>query len=393
MTMKKRWAFGGWISLSLVGLLVGAGASFGTLKDLSTCSKKQITILATNDFHGAVEPSEVRIPGYPVKTVGGMSFWSGVVQSIREGIRTKLGDDCGGVLVVDAGDQFQGTLLSNFSEGELMFDLMNRVGYDAVVPGNHDYDFGPAGWLEDQVSSRTTDKDPRGVIKSLASRAKFTLISANTYLKDSLLDLNGHSVPVESVGCKTDQLIDWSRARRVEFAQPYVIKTVATTRVALIGLDNVQTPKTTTAANVSDLCFRDPFTEYMALREELKNRADVFVIVMHDGDTKNDFNMSSLVKKILAADPRGVDAVVAGHTHFVNEVNFNGVPAIQSGANGERFGRIDLFYDKQTQQVDRTQMKFVGGVFLDNNGCDYKSKTFCHVDGTAVGVDRLRFEG
>jgi 5'-nucleotidase len=400
MTTKNHWVFvsrslTSWIVLGWITLIAGAGVSLATWVDITAvqCSQKQITILGTNDLHGAVEPSKVRIPNVPEKTVGGMSFWSGVVDSIRKGIRAKMGDHCGGVLVVDGGDQFQGTLLSNFSEGELMFDLMNRVGYDAVVPGNHDYDFGPQGWLEDQVSDRTQSKDPRGVINSLAARAKFNLISANTYLKNSLLGLDGKPVVVESVGCTSDQIINWSQARRVEFAQPYVIKTVAMTRVALIGLDNIETPNTTTAANVSDLCFRDPFIEYMALRQELDQRADVFVIVMHEGDSKNDFKMSSLVKKILAANPRGVDAVVAGHTHFVNEVNVEGVPAIQSGANGEKFGRIDLFYDTKNKQVDRTQTKFVAGAFLDHQDCDIKSKSFCQNDGLVGGVPRLVFEG
>lgn len=91
----------------------------------------QITILGTNDFHGGIEPTDTASGG----KIGGLAFYAGVVRSIRQGVKTKLGDDNGGVLVVDAGDQFQGTLLSNFDEGKLMMSAMSIIGYDVAIPG------------------------------------------------------------------------------------------------------------------------------------------------------------------------------------------------------------------------------------------------------------------
>src|SRR5713101_2138443 len=75
---------------------------------VSGCAAKptQITILATNDIHGGIEPT-VSKDG---TTEGGLAAFSGTVQAIKAGLKRKLGDQAG-VLVVDAGDQFQGTLI------------------------------------------------------------------------------------------------------------------------------------------------------------------------------------------------------------------------------------------------------------------------------------------
>src|SRR5262245_57197508 len=87
----------------------------------------QLTILGTNDIHGGIEPSETQAGD----KMGGLAFYAGVVSAIRKGVQARAGDH-GGVLVVDAGDQFQGTLLSNFDEGKLIFSSMNEIGYDAA---------------------------------------------------------------------------------------------------------------------------------------------------------------------------------------------------------------------------------------------------------------------
>jgi 5'-nucleotidase len=347
-----------------------------------------ISILGTNDLHGAIQPKKVRpAKDAPEQTTGGMAFWSGVVKSIRTGVAKRYGNR-GGVLVVDGGDQFQGTLLSNYTEGALFFSLMNEVGYDAIVPGNHDYDFGPAGWLVDQVTAESSDKDSRGVIKSLAASAKFPLLSANTYLKESLRTIEGKPAAVDSVKCTTNDLIDWSQARRPGFLSPFVIKEVAGVRVAIIGLDNPETPRSTTVANVSDLCFRSSLEEYKTLRASLDGAADVFVVVIHDGDINQDLKLTELLNGILAWRKDGVDAIVGGHTHVVNRVEKNGVYGIQSGANGERFGRIDLVYDRKAGKVVREKTRVAAGAFLFQESCDERIEPFCRArEGAKISLE------
>jgi 5'-nucleotidase len=360
--------------------------------------KRHLTILATNDIHGSVEPQDSRYG-----PVGGMAFWSGVVRSIRQGISQKYGRS-GGVLVVDSGDQFQGTLLSNYSEGELVFDTMNAVGYDAAITGNHDYDFGPKGWLDDKVNSKNPDKNPRSVIETLAQRAKFPLVSANTFLRASIRDAEGNPIEVDNSGCTPkagSPAIDWSRAERPSFLQPYVIKKVAGVRVAIIGIDNPSTPQTTTPENVSDLCFRNEFESYRDVRAELQGKADVFIMLLHDGDASNEFNLTTLLNQLAALpgyEPgHAVDAILAGHTHFVNNVSVHGIPGIQDSHNGQAFGRIDLVWDAEHKTLSAADTRQYAGVYLDHEHCDKKAEDagFCAVivPQTAGARPTVAYEG
>jgi len=330
-----------------------------------------VSILATNDIHGAIQPKKSR-DGRPI---GGMAFWAGGVKAIREGLQKRYGDRAG-VRVLDGGDQFQGSLLSNYSEGSLFFNLMGDVGYDAIVPGNHDYDFGPEGWLVDQVPTGGSG-DPRGVIKKLSAQARFPMLSANTYKKASLKTVDAKETEVASIGCASKEILDWSAAERPEFLQPYIIKNVAGIRIAMIGLDNPSTPSTTTAANVSDLCFRNSFDEFKSVRSELEGKADLFIVVMHDGDINEEKNLTSFLEKAQKWNPEAVDAVIGGHTHQVNRVVRDGVFAIQSGSYGDAFGRIDLFIDLATKKVIKKKTRAAAGALLLSSECDKKISSFC----------------
>jgi 2',3'-cyclic-nucleotide 2'-phosphodiesterase (5'-nucleotidase family) len=330
-------------------------------------TRTQITILATNDIHGGIEPSLLK----DGTKEGGLAAFSGVVKAIKAGLKRKYGDRAG-VLVLDAGDQFQGTLISNINEGQLVFQSMSQAGYDAAIAGNHDYDFGPKGWLDDQVTPDTIDKDPRGALKVALSYAKFPLISANTFLCNSLYDSLGSNVQVTQKGCdpilqpgQPTPTIDWSRAQSPEFLKPYLVKQVGGVRVAVIGIDNVSTPFTTTAANVSDLCFGREDEAYLRVRKELEDKADVFILLVHDGNATTQ-HMTDIVKKLISSfsPTRGavVDAVISGHTHFTYNLNVLGVSVIQSGANGKAFGRVDLIYDPGSGRVDSSRTKSYAGV-------------------------------
>jgi 5'-nucleotidase len=360
---------------------------------VSGCTAKptQITILATNDIHGGIEPNVLK----DGTIEGGLAAFSGTVQAIKAGLKRKFGDQAG-VLVVDAGDQFQGTLISNYNEGRLVLEAMSQVGYDVAITGNHDYDFGPVGWLEDQVTPTTVDKDPRGALKAALAYARFPLISANTFLRASLRDALGNQIQVDPQGCdplaaagQPPPVIDWSRAMSPEFLKPYLIKEIGGVRVAVIGIDNVTTPTTTTPANVSDLCFEREADAYLRIRTELNGKADVFVLLIHDGNAGTQ-GLSTLVKTLTSAPHPAhgavVDAVVSGHTHYTYNVAVAGVPIIQSGANGKAYGRIDLLYDPKLGGIDPSKTKSYAGVDTFQTKCANEAKDFCAVDAASQAV-------
>lgn len=325
--------------------------------------EKLITVLATNDIHGGVEATQTK-DGMQ----GGMALWAGVANAIRKGIQKQAGENSG-VLLVDAGDQFQGTLISNYDEGQLVFSAMNEAGYDAAIPGNHDYDFGPIGWLQDQGPDA---KKRREALLRLVGLAKFPLLSANTFFLSSLKSKDGKPIHAQPIGCATtaaSETIDWESADAPSFLKPYFIKEVAGVRVALIGLDHPTTPSTTTFDNVKDLCFADIETTYRRIRTALDDKADVFVLIIHHGNSKTEKALLPILES-LTKEKRLVDAVISGHTHYYENLKINGVPLIQSGSGGLAFGRIDLIWDNEKKQLNLEKTRAVAGLRLKEKSCD-----------------------
>ncbi len=382
-------------ALRVSGMLAAIIGLTAPVVSCSTAQPVQITILATNDIHGGIEPTTLN----DGTTEGGLAAFSGAVKAMKAGLKNKLGDRVG-VLVLDAGDQFQGTLVSNHNEGQLLLKAMSLVGYDAVITGNHDYDFGPVGWLDDAVTPTTPDQDPRGALKAALAYAQFPVISANTFLRSSLRDTRGNPVVVDQQGCaplvhdgQPLPVIDWSKAEQPAFLKPYLIKDVSGVRVAVIGIDNKFTPTTTTPANVSDICFEDEAEAYLRVRQQLDGKADVFVLLMHDGNADAP-DASRMVQTLLssAAPAQGaeIDAVVSGHTHFTYNTSVGGVPVIQSGANGKGYGRIDLVYDPALRKVDQSKTRSYAGVETYLGKCPHAAQDYCTVDAT---TQKVTYEG
>ena len=109
-----------------------------------------ISVVATTDLHGGVLPRGDR---------GGLALFGGYLRNIRAA-RMR---DGGGVLLIDSGDMFQGTLESNLNEGEAVVRAYNGFGYSAVAIGNHEFDYGPAGPDE---TPHTPGEDARGALKA-----------------------------------------------------------------------------------------------------------------------------------------------------------------------------------------------------------------------------------
>ena len=121
-----------------------------------------ITVVGTNDVHGELTPHEDR---------GGLVTLSGYVSALRA-----AREDDGAVLLVDAGDMWQGTLASNLSEGKPVVEAYNALGYAAAAVGNNEFDFGPLG---PKPIPESDSDDPQGALRQRASEANFPLLAAN----------------------------------------------------------------------------------------------------------------------------------------------------------------------------------------------------------------------
>ena len=125
--MQNRREF---LKISLAGAVLSAVASPLSLQAAEV--KTPLTILHTNDVHSHIEPFADDDKKYP--GLGGAAHRATILDNIR-----KKSDN---VLVLDAGDIFQGTPYFNFFQGDLEIDLMNKMRYDAATIGNHDFDGG-----------------------------------------------------------------------------------------------------------------------------------------------------------------------------------------------------------------------------------------------------------
>jgi 5'-nucleotidase len=220
-----------------------------------------LTILHTNDIHahlaafddfGAFCDKEKNAAG---KCQGGVARLATAVS--RE--RAKGGP----TLLLDAGDQFQGTLYFTKFKGEPSAVFMDRLGYNAMTLGNHEFDDGPT------------------TLANFIRALKFPVVAANVDVSASP-DLRGLIVP-------------------------YIIREIDGRKVGIIGATQ---PK---AAQLSspgpDIVFPKLAPAITAAVEKLaKQGVDIIIVVSHIGLSGD---------KKLAASVPGIDIIVGGHSHVL----------------------------------------------------------------------------
>jgi 5'-nucleotidase len=237
------------------------------------------------------------------------------------------------VLLLDAGDMFQGTLESNLGEGAPVVAAYNALGYNAVAIGNHEFDFGPAG---PAPSPAGPDDDPRGALKKRAAEAHFPFLVSNVLDK------------------KTGTPVAWRNVR------PSAMVTVDGIKVGLVGAVTAATPHSALPANVAGLTFLPLAPSINKQARWLRSQgAKVVIAVVHEGGACTDFRDPERLDSCdarsevfaVARELHGVDAIVAGHTHQALSQRIAGIPIIQSYSNGRAFGRVDLVVNRATGKV------------------------------------------
>ena len=132
----KRLAISWALAIVMVFSLIPAGVAFAadTVPEAG-----DIVILYTNDVHCTVDQA-IADDG-TVTSIG----YAGVSAYFKE-MEALVGE--GYVTLVDAGDAVQGDAIGTLSQGQYLVDIMNQVGYDIFVPGNHEFDYGMERMLE-----------------------------------------------------------------------------------------------------------------------------------------------------------------------------------------------------------------------------------------------------
>lgn len=248
-----------------------------------------IKIIHTNDIHGKIEKEK--------KTKVDVSKFSAKLKEIRKEHST---------LLLDAGDTVHGQPIVSISEGEAMIDIMNEMKYDAMVPGNHDFNYGRERLLE------------------LAELAEFPIISANIY------DEQGNRL-----------------------LEPYALKEVDGVKIGIFGITTPETIHKARPENIEGLRFEDPVAESRKIVSVLKEkeRVDVIIALAHLGIDKS--TLPEHRSDTLAASVEGIDLIVDGHSHTeLKETRLaGGTPIVQAGDSMKCMGIVD-FIKKACGETD-----------------------------------------
>jgi 2',3'-cyclic-nucleotide 2'-phosphodiesterase (5'-nucleotidase family) len=298
---------------ALASLASGCRRSSQPAPTPATPARVTISVVGTNDLHGRIEA---------------LPALGGYLANLRRA-RAREG---GAVVLLDAGDMFQGTLPSNANEGAAVVRAYNVLGYAAAALGNHEFDFGPVG---PAVTAKKPGEDPRGALRARAKEARFPLLDAN------LVETARGAPPA------------WSNV------VPSVLVDVVGVKIGIVGVTTASTPRTTLAANFAGLAVKPLAPTLGAAAGELHRRgATVVLAAAHAGGVCKRFDAPEhfescepdgeifQVARELSASGGGLDAIVAGHTHEGIAHRVSGIPIVEAFANGRAFSRVDLTIDR-----------------------------------------------
>lgn len=265
--------------------------------DVLAGSDCRLTLLHTNDWHSRIEP--FGSDSGNLKGQGGAAVRSALIKKIR--------NEEEHVLLVDAGDIFQGTPYFNMYGGELEFKLMSAMQYDAATLGNHDFDAGVDGLMKQMP------------------HASFPFINCNYDFSDS--PLNGK-------------------------VQPHLIVQKGPLKIGILGV-GIELEGLVGKSNYGNIRYTDPVAAANKTAEWLKEdqKCHLVVCLSHLGYKYETRKISDL---ILAASTQHMDVIIGGHTHtflekpdMVKNKSGKAVVVNQVGWAGLQLGRIDFHFQSR----------------------------------------------
>lgn len=274
--------------------LLSLGLSLSSFKS----DIKHITILHTNDVHSHIDPFPADDPRNP--NMGGAARRATLIETIRQ--------ENPNVLLLDAGDIFQGTPYFNYYGGELEFKLMSIMKYDLSTIGNHDFDNGVDG-LAAQM--------PHASFEFVSANYDFKNTSMDGFVKPfKIFNKNGIKIGVFGLGIELEGLVDKKMYKETVWHNP------------------VET------------------AQDMVRILKKENKCDLVICLSHLGYkySKEDSNKISDLK--LAELTKDIDLIIGGHTHtfldkptVVKNSEGKDVLVNQVGCYGINLGRIDFYFD------------------------------------------------
>ena len=290
--MASRRLFIKQSGLSAIGLSLLPQLSFGNNKDI------KLIILHTNDMHSHIHP----FTSGRNKGLGGVAQRAALIKQIRKQEEH--------VLLLDAGDIFQGTPYFNFYGGELEFKLMSEMKYDAVTLGNHDFDNGLKG------------------LKKQLPHANFPFLIANYDFSDTILN---------------------------DTFKPYKVFRKGDLKIGVFGI-GIELEGLVPKKLYQKTVYQDPIEKanYYASLLKQKKRCDLVICLSHLGFK---YKTNKLSDMQLAKQTKNIDLIIGGHTHTflkkpVSQLNLEKREVLinQVGWAGINIGKIDFHFSQNNSE-------------------------------------------
>ena len=273
--------------------------------------KPDISILYTNDTHARLDPfpdNAIEFSG-----LGGIARRAALIKKIRAEISN--------VLLLDAGDVFQGTPWFDVYGGKVDLELMTEMDYDAMAIGNHEFDRGLDGFAE------------------AAQKAGFPMLASNYHVVNTPMN---------------------------PFVQRLMVKEFGGFKIGIFGL-GIELEGVVSPELYGDVKYRNPEAWANGMANSLRevHKCDYVICLSHLGYHYDD----ELIDDIkLAQRVNGVDLIIGGHTHTFLD---NPIPVknpdgkmtliTQMGHSGIRLGRIDLSLNSLQMPFDLSSRYYTIG--------------------------------
>lgn len=282
-------------------LLLGSALALPFLRPAAAEAARGVTLLHVNDFHSRHEPV-ARATGAACRAdaacLGGSARLAGGIAAARAAAAAASR----GVLAVDAGDQFMGSLFYTHHRGAAELAVMTAWGCDVMTPGNHEFDNGPP------------------VLARFAQGARFPIVSAN-------------------IDTRAEPLLD-GRLR------PWWETVRGGARLAVVGVTTPETPQLSSPGR--GLRFADPAEAAARAIAEIRAGGPATVVLLS--------HLGLAADRRIAQQVAGIDVIVGGHSHsllgpepeaegpapLLVEGRDRTVRIVQTGAYGRFLGRLDL---------------------------------------------------
>ena len=298
-----------------------SGTPFVSSDDSFSAPKEKegsVQFYSLNDFHGATEEK-----GYEAGILKVGSFF----KEKRKEANTVL---------LNSGDMFQGSLLSNSNHGEFLTKVMNDIQFDCFTLGNHEFD-----WGQEVIRNLNSLKDE-------TTSYKTPFLAANIYQYDMDNDRVGNYA---------------------NLGERYTTKVLSNSiKVGIIGFIGENQITSITSTYVDDLTFLDPISVTKELSDELRTKEKCDIVVLDIHASQEDVLNKGITSTSPISKKRYVDAVFCAHSHQREKAIENGVPFIQAGYNGQSYADVKLNLDKNGNvSLDHYDYPYTSSISVTND--------------------------